>query len=195
MRSYDNDNDLGTGYVMMTAKLFSIKHPENDASFINRGIGGNTVNDLRKRWQKDCVNLKPDVVTILVGINDLFASKVLFWEKATSNRDFERDYSTLLEQTRDSLDAKTVLMEPFVLNTNRHRLKLRKKLSPKIEIIRRLSVEFESILIPLSTIFQEAEKVKEPAFWSTDGVHPSIEGHKLIAESWIRAVAGSLWFM
>jgi lysophospholipase L1-like esterase len=191
-RSHDNDRNLGTGYVMMVEKSFSVKHPEKNVSFINRGINGNKVNGLKKRWQKDCLILRPDVITILIGVNDI--SKVFFWEKTTSNKSFEKDYRTILEQTRNNINAKIVLMEPFILNINRNRLKLRKKLFHKIEIVRKLAAEFDVALVPLSTIFQEAEKVKEPTFWSNDGVHPTMEGHKLIAESWTRAVADSLGF-
>ena len=161
-RSYDNDRNLGTGYVMMAARLFSTRHSEKYASFINRGINGNKVNDLRKRWQKDCLDLRPDVITILIGINDI--SRVFLLRRPTSDKSFEEDYRAILEQTRNSIDARMVLMEPFVLSTNRNRLKLRKKLLPKIEITRKLAAECDATLIPLSTIFQDAEKAKEPAF-------------------------------
>lgn len=192
IRSYSDDKSLGTGYVMMIAKLFSAQHPEKSFSFLNRGINGNKVGDLRKRWQEDCLDLRPDVVTILVGINDSLPVRVFFWEKTTSSQNFEKDYRTILEQTCNCIDAKIVLMEPFMVNTSGNQPSLRKKLSQKIEIVRSLAAEFDATLIPLSTIFQEAEKVKEPTFWSNDGFHPTIEGHKLIAESWIRVVTDSL---
>ena len=187
-RSYDNDINLGTGYVMMAARLFHTRHPEKRVSFINRGMNSNKVSDLRKRWQNDCLDLRPDMVTILIGINDIAR---VFFQRTTSNKSFEEDYRTILEQTR-SIGAKIVLMEPFILNTNGKRLKMRKKLSPKIEIIGKLSAEFNATLIPLSMIFLGAEKAKEPAFWSNDGFHPTIEGHELIAESWTRTIDNSL---
>jgi acyl-CoA thioesterase-1 len=191
-RSYDNDRNLGTGYVMMAARLFSARHPEKYVSFINRGLNGNKVNDLKKHWQKDCLDLRPDVLTILIGINDI--SKVFFLGRTTSDKSFEEDYRTILERTRNSIDAKIVLMEPFILDTNGNRLKLRKRLFPKIAITRKLVAEFDATLIPLSTVFLDAEKAKEPAFWSSDGFHPTMEGHELIAESWIRAIDKSPGF-
>jgi lysophospholipase L1-like esterase len=184
-RNYADDRDLGTGYVMMAARLFSARHPEISVSFINRGISGNKVRDLKKRWQKDCLDLRPDVITILIGVNDI--SKVFLLQRTTSNESFEEDYRAILEQTRNRIRAKLVLMEPFML-TGGNRSKLREKLFPKIEIIGELALEFSATLVPLSKIFLNAEKAKGPAFWSNDGFHPTVEGHQLIAESWIRAV-------
>ena len=185
-RNYKKDENLGTGYVMMAALWFSAMYPEMEVKVLNRGISGNRIRDLSNRWQKDTLNLKPDVVSILVGINDTLGK--YFWGSPTSVSDFENDYRMILRQTRDNLNSQIVLMEPFSIIVTKDQLKLREDLNPKIEVVRKLSEEFETLLIPLDKIFDEAVKKREPQFWSQDGIHPTPVGHALIAQSWLKAL-------
>ena len=185
-RSREDDADLGRGYSAMTAAWFSATYPERQACFINRGIGGNTVKDLQARWQEDCLQLEPTWVSMLVGINDAAG-------RYTSNRlitleDFENTYRELLMQVRDTLHARLILMEPFVLPTDDDRIQWREDLDPKIEAVRRLAGEFEAILIPLDDIFAQASARRELTFWSADGVHPTPAGHALVTRAWLEAV-------
>ena len=185
-RNYTKDENLGTGYVMMAALWFSAMYPEMEVKVLNRGISGNRIRDLSNHWQKDTLNLRPDVVSILVGINDTLGK--YFWGSPTSVEDFENDYRMILRQTRDNLNSKIVLMEPFSIIVTKDQLKLREDLNPKIEVVRKLSEEFETLLIPLDKIFDEAVKKREPQFWSQDGIHPTQVGHALIAQSWLKAL-------
>ena len=185
-RNYTKDENLGTGYVMMAALWFSAMYPEMEVKVLNRGISGNRIRDLSNRWQKDTLNLKPDVVSILVGINDTLGK--YFWGSPTSVSDFENDYRMILQQTRKNLNSKIVLMEPFSMIVTKDQLKLREDLNPKIEVVRKLSEEFETLLIPLDKIFDEAVKKREAQFWSQDGIHPTPVGHALIAQSWLKAL-------
>src|SRR4030042_7163758 len=89
--------DLGSGYVAMVAERFSAVHPEVGAVFLNRGVSGDRIRDLRSRWQEDCLSLKPDVVSILVGINDVVGA---FWGESASLESFEADYASILDLTR-----------------------------------------------------------------------------------------------
>ena len=185
-RNYKKDENLGTGYVMMAALWFSAMYPEMEVKVLNRGINGNRIRDLRNRWQKDTLNLRPDIVSILVGINDTLGK--YFWGSPTSAADFENDYRIILRQTCDNLKAKIVLLEPFSIIVTKDQLKLREDLNPKIEVVRKLSEEFETLLIPLDKIFDEAVKKREAQFWSQDGIHPTPVGHALIAQSWLKAL-------
>lgn len=185
-RSRDNDSDLGRGYAAFTAAWFSAMHPEKRVRFINRGIGGNRAKDLQARWQTDCLDLKPDVVSILIGINDT-------WRRydsgdPTSAEDFEGAYRDILTRTKAALEARLILLEPFALPVPEDRIAWREDLDPKIQIVRNLAREFEAILIPLDGIFAEVAALREPAFWAADGVHPSSAGHALIARTWLQAV-------
>jgi lysophospholipase L1-like esterase len=171
---------------MIAAACFSALHPEKGVKFLNRGIAGNRIRDLRNRWKRDCLNLRPDVVSILIGIND--AGKRHSWSRPTLTEDFEADYRYILEQTERTLGAKTVLLEPFLLNVSRNQLDLRKELDPKIEVVKNLSEEFNAILVPLDTIFSKATERREPSFWSQDGIHRTPAGHAMTAKSWLEAV-------
>lgn len=182
-RDYRRDDSLGTGYAMMVASWFSAEYAEKRVRFLNRGISGNRIKDLKNRWRKDCLNLEPDIVSILVGINDTLGK--YFWKSPTSTKSFEEDYRTILEQTRDILGARIVLLNPFMVYLTRQQLMLREDLNQKIEVVRDLSKEFETLLVPLDGIFEEATRKREPTFWSTDGIHPTVVAHALIAQSWL----------
>ncbi|HHV97251.1 MAG TPA: SGNH/GDSL hydrolase family protein [Clostridiaceae bacterium] len=185
-RSRTNDNDLGYGYPSMIAAFFSAKYPEKNVKFINRGISGNRVKDLKARWKEDCIDLKPDWVSILIGINDC-------WRRYDSNdptsvEDFEKGYRDILTRTVKETNARLILCEPFVLPVPEDRKKWREDLDPKIHVVRQLAREFNAIFIPLDGIFAAASVKKEPAFWAADGVHPTSAGHALIAMEWLKAV-------
>ncbi len=177
-------SNLGFGYPMMIASRFTAFYPEKNVTFINRGVSGNRVKDLKGRWQEDCIDLKPDWVSILIGINDT-------WRRYDSNdptsvEDFENSYRYILARTSEELHANIIICEPFLLPYPKDRLKWREDLDPKIQVVRRLAEEFQAIYIPLNEIFASAQY--EPNFWAPDGVHPSLSGHALIAQTWLDAV-------
>jgi len=185
-RSRENLDDLGRGYAFMTAALFSSLHPERKVHFINRGIGGNTVEDLKTRWQEDCIALNPTWLSILIGIND--AARAFTQNKPMSAEIFESTYHELLLGVRAKCGARLILMEPFVLPIPEDRIRWREDLDAKIHAVRRLAREFGAILIPLDGLFAQAAARKDMVFWAPDGVHPTPAGHALIARHWLKAV-------
>ena len=185
-RSREDDSSLGLGYAMMTAAWFSAMHPEKRVRFVNRGIGGNRAKDLQARWQVDCLDLKPDVVSILIGINDV-------WRRydsgdPTSVEAFEASYRDILERTKTELSARLILIEPFVLPVPDDRNDWRVDLDPKIHAVRALAREFDAAYVPMDGLFARAAAIRDPAFWAADGVHPSPAGHALIARIWLETV-------
>jgi lysophospholipase L1-like esterase len=179
-RKANHNEALGDGYVMMTAAWLSALNPEFHLKFLNRGVGGNRVRDLRNRWKKDCLDLRPNLVSILVGVNDIS------WG-GTSTGSFQADYITILEQT-SQLKSQIVLLEPFLVLSSGDLLELTEELDKKIEVVKKLAIEFEAKLIPLNDIFAKACLKREASFWALDGVHPTLAGHALIAQSWIKGV-------
>jgi acyl-CoA thioesterase-1 len=182
---YDS-NHLGYGYAMMASAWFSALYPEKSVRFLNRGMGGNRARDLQERWQEDCLDLRPSWVSIMIGINDT-------WRRydrndPTSVQDYEAAYRAILEQTREHVNARLILCEPFVLPVPQDREAWREDLDPKIAAVRRLAREFAAMLVPLDGIFAQAATQRELTFWAGDGVHPTSAGHALIAQSWLRAV-------
>jgi acyl-CoA thioesterase I len=179
-RKNSRNESLGDGYVMMSAAWLSALYPEFRLKFVNRGVGGNRVRDLKNRWKKDCLDLRPNLVSILVGVNDVG------WG-GTSTESFEIDYKIILEQT-SQMKSQIVLLEPFLVHSSRDLLELAQKLREKIEVVKKLAVEFDAKLIPLNDIFVKACLKREPSFWAPDGVHPTLAGHALIAQAWIKGV-------
>jgi acyl-CoA thioesterase I len=189
-RDRNDGSNLGSGYPYLIAAWYNALHPETNVSFFNRGLSGNRVSDLKARWKNDCLNLRPTLVSILIGINDT-------WRRydsgeITSTEDFERDYRTILDSTRSSLDARLVLCEPFLLPVPADRRAWRVDLDPRIHVVRQLALEYDAVLVPLDGIFAQAAAARRDlAFWLPDGVHPAPAGHALIAQSWLHAVTGS----
>lgn len=184
-RHYEDANDLGTGYPAVIAAWFSALYPAKNVRFLNRGISGHRAGDLRGRWKKDCLDLKPDWVSVLIGINDT-------WRRYDSNdltsaAVYEDNLRAILTATRD-MGAKIILIEPFLLPSLPDRLIWREDLDPKIDVARRLAREFQTLYIPMDGLFQSAATQREMSFWLPDGVHPSLAGHSLISQAWLRAI-------
>lgn len=184
-RAFLGEGGLGQGYAMMAASLLTALVPERRIRFINRGISGNGVDDLRARWQEDCLDLAPSWVSILIGVNDVWRR----WEMGGGDVDaFEADYRWLLERVRDELGARPILLEPFLLPSSPSYAELREGLHAEIRVVRGLAEEFHAILVPLDGIFERLCSVRSPGFWAADGVHPSPGGHAVIALAWLEAV-------
>lgn len=143
-RSREDLSDLGSGYPLITAGWFSALYPQKRVTFVNRGISGNRVVDLLARWDADCIALQPTWVSILIGVNDM-------WRRYDSNdptsvSDFEVNYRRLLETTVSRLNPKLILCEPFLLPVYEAQRSWREDIDPKIEVVRKLSREFNTIL-------------------------------------------------
>ncbi|MEK3767400.1 SGNH/GDSL hydrolase family protein [Paenibacillus sp. FSL R5-0887] len=185
-RNHEDASSLGVGYAMMVAARLGYLYPEKNLTFINRGIGGNRIVDLQGRWDKDCLDLKPTWVSIYIGINDTW--RRFDSGEETTPEQFEASYRDLIERTQKSLDAKLVLIEPFVLPVPEDRRTWRQDLDPKIHIVRELAREYGAPLVPLDGLFAAASVKAEPAYWAYDGVHPTPAGHALIADAWLKTM-------
>lgn len=183
-RDYSDYGSLGHGYPLLIAGRLGHRYPEKNLTILNRGSSGNRAVDLQERWDADCIALKPTIVSIYIGINDT-------WRRydngsVTTSQQFESSYRDLLERTTKSLDARLVLVEPFVLPHPEDRKGWREDLDPKIQVVRQLAREFGALLVPLDGLFAAACSKAEPSYWAGDGVHPSPAGHELIADAWLR---------
>jgi len=185
-RNREDGNSLGNGYANLIASEFGFRYPELGVKFLNRGISGNRVVDLEGRWQEDCLDLKPTLVSIYIGINDT-------WRRydrndPTSTESYYEGYRRLILNTKETLDASLILIEPFVLPVPEDRRGWREDLDPKITAVRSLAEEFKTLYVPLDGLFAAASMRTGGAYWAGDGVHPSPAGHALIADAWLRAV-------
>ncbi|WP_259391516.1 SGNH/GDSL hydrolase family protein [Paenibacillus sp. 1011MAR3C5] len=189
-RNYEDPHHLGSGYALMAAGLFGAMYPQLGVKFFNRGISGNRVIDLESRWQEDCLALKPDWISVMVGIND--AMRRYDSNEHTTTETFIGIYRQLLIEAVEACGSRLILIEPFVLPNVASRRQCREDLDPKIHAIRDLAEELRAIYIPLDGLFAQARANAPIDYWAPDGIHPTPAGHALMAKAWLQAVgAGS----
>lgn len=182
-RDYDETDSLGQGYSNLIAAHLLTKFPSQNYRFYNRGVKGDTIFDLVQRWEEDCLDIAPDVITILIGINDI-------WEETINTADdlkqFEERYRYLLKTLYQRTDARVVLMEPYVVPFKKDRQSWRKKLDDIINIVRKLARDYQTDIIPLDGLMNAAS-VRDGLTYYTleDGIHPTLAGHGFIAKHWI----------
>ena len=179
---------LGQGYAAIASSLMSATYPGLKLEFVNRGISGNRVRDLERRWTEDCVALKPDLVSIMIGVNETLRRHDS--NDPTSTDDYEAAYRRILQRVKQELGAKVVMLEPFLVLSPDDRAEWRGDLDPKIQAVRRLAREFADAFVPLDGVFAAAALRTGPEHWAPDGVHPTPAGHGLIATEWLRVVTG-----
>ena len=178
-RVYSDMHNLGIGYAMEAAKNLSAKYPDVEFEFINLGINGHQTMDLVARLQSDFIDIQPDIVSILIGINDT-------WHHADDKSwipddVFEDRYRTILQALKDKTNAKIMMMEPFLIPVE-DKLFFREDLAPKIEIIRKLAREYADVYLPTDGLFASAFIGVDPLIYSADGVHPIEKGCELMGK-------------
>ncbi len=189
-KSANNQRALGSGYAFLAAANILKKFAEKDLKIYNKGISGNKVFQLAERWQTDCIDLNPSVLSILIGVND-------YWHKHDGKYDgtvaiYENDFRALLKRTKAALpNVKLVICEPFALLGCKA---VDQTWFPEFDgyriVAKKMADEFETIFIPYHEIFAKAAKAVPPTYWTGDGVHPSIAGAELMSEAWLKYVFG-----
>lgn len=178
-RSFDDPRQLGGGYVKYAAENLRQAYPQVEFDFINLGISGNQTKDLVARLDKEFVEVQPDVVSILIGINDV-------WHHAGDrswilDEDFEQRYRTVLQALKEQTNAKIMMMEPFLIPVE-DKLYFREDLYKKIEIIRKLAREYADVYLPTDGLLAAAYIGDEPTTFAADGVHPTQKGAQFIGK-------------
>ncbi|WP_277959760.1 SGNH/GDSL hydrolase family protein [Frigoribacterium faeni] len=180
-RRTDPSGHLGAGYVRHIAAITA----GNSIEIVNRGIGGDRICDLRRRWDEDCLQLAPDVVTILVGVNDT-------WRRYTENDpttadSYRHDYIDIVKRTQDAGISQIIILEPFVIPINAEQRTWKSDdLDAKRAVAREIADEHGLLFIPLQTILADAITDDDPHTVVEDGVHPSAVGHETIAHAWLQ---------
>ena len=184
----NNSRSFGFGYAFLAASSLLNSLPEKELTIYNRGISGNKVYQLADRWQKDCLDLKPDLLSILIGVND-------YWHFRDGHYDgtvevYENDLRKLLTSTKEKLpNIKLVICEPFaVLNTRAVDETWVEPMRGFQKSAKKIATEFNTIWVPFQKVFDEAVKHAPATYWTGDGVHPAMPGAQLMAEAWLRAV-------
>jgi len=185
----DYNHTMGQDYAFLIAAMLGDQLAERDITFINRGISGNTVPDLQARWKTDVLDLKPDLLSILVGVNDTFFSK----GGEETVEQYEQGYDKLLGDTLAALPGvKIVLGQPFLLPVGKFKgnyATALSKLKERQAAVDRLAAKYHLPVIRYQQAFDAACRRAPADHWSWDGVHPHYAGHALMAREWVKTVS------
>ena len=176
---------FGFGYASMIAASLLGAHSSLKLRCYNRGISGNKVPQLDERWQTDCLDLKPNVLSILIGVNDIWHK--LNGRYAGTVEDYENGFASLLKRTRQALPEITlVVCEPFVLRCGAINDKWFPEFDERRAAAKRVADTAGTIWVPFQSMFDQAVSDATPAkYWAGDGVHPTMAGHALMAQTWL----------
>lgn len=191
-RSRDHNNYMGQGYPHLIKASFNATAPLA-YTFYNRGISGNRIVDVYARIKADIINLAPDFMSILIGVNDVWHE--LAFQNGVDTDKYERIYSMLIEEVRTALpDVKILIMEPFVLPASATTGELedgrdkyavfRTEVAARAAAARRVAQKYDLPFLPLQEVFDKACESAPADYWLSDGVHPTEAGHALIAKLW-----------
>ena len=183
----NNPAALGRGYPFHIGGQLLAEHAGLKLKVYNRGISGHKVPDLDARWQADTIDLKPAVLSILIGVNDI-------WHKLNGRYDgtpqiYREGFAALLKRTTDALpDVKLVICEPFVLRCGAVNDTWFPEFEERRGHAKEVAAAAGAIWVPFQEMFDQAVAAgTEPAYWAGDGVHPTHAGHALMAEAWRKA--------
>jgi lysophospholipase L1-like esterase len=189
-KDFNNASALGSGYAFMAASELLYKHPEKVLKIYNKGISGNKVYQLAERWEEDCLALKPEILSILIGVND-------YWHNLVNNykgtvKTYQEDFEKLLNRTKQQLpDVQLIIGEPFAIpGISAVDEKWFPDFNGYRNAAREVSEKFSAVFIPYQSIFEKAQKIAPGKYWTGDGVHPTVAGSRLMAESWLEALKG-----
>lgn len=182
---------LGDGYVHLIHDLLQAGYPELKLTVINKGIGGNTILDLKSRWRSDVLEISPDWLFIFIGVNDVWRYFEGDCEEAVALPEFTSTYRQLIRGAQTNTTAQIRLVSPYLAENDTEN-SFRKKLSQHQSAIDTLGEEFELPVIHLQPAFDWAMLSKPSNYWTVDRVHPTREGHMLIALTVLRACGFNL---
>lgn len=179
----NNNSGLGPGYTFVAASELLLKNPDKTLKIYNRGISGNVVPQLIARWQKDCIDLKPDILSILVGVNDYWHT--LNGKYKGTAKSYREDYDQLLANTKKKLpEVKLIIGEPYAVNGVKA---VDDSWFPAFDAYRKaardLAKKYDAIFIPYQDIYRKASQKTGPSYWTDDGVHPNTAGDALMGEA------------
>ena len=188
-RNRDRDDNYGCGYPTMIAGVLGL-HAPGKYSFLNRGVSGDRVVDLYARWKCDCLNWKPDVLSILVGINDVWHE--VSHSNGVETEKYECVYDALLKETTCKLpEVKLIILEPFVLPgtaTQEHWDYFAAEVPKRAAVAKRVAQKYGAVFVQTQALFDQVCTEDAGAeTWLVDGVHPTAAGHALLAREWLKA--------
>lgn len=194
-RDRKNPVSHGTGYAQRVAGILKADEPYKYRTY-NRGISGNRIVDVYARIKQDIINLKPDYMSILIGVNDVWHE--FSWENGVGAQKYEKIFDMMIEEIQAALpDIKIMILEPFVLpgsatiNTEDQPNRLdtfRSEVELRAAAAKRVAEKYNLVFVPLQEMFDRVNAdAPVDGYWLIDGVHPTAAGHELITRQWIKS--------
>lgn len=185
-RDRENSSRRGDGYATMLSGKIGLNYP-GQYDLLNRGNAGNRIVDLYARIKCDIINLKPDILSILIGVNDVWHK--FFFQNGVEPEKFYKIYDMMIEEIKEALpDTRIIILEPFVLpgtNTEEHWEEFHADVRKMAEKSRLIAEKYSLPFIELQDKFEAAAKLVSNEYWLRDGVHPTPAGHEIIAQEWM----------
>ena len=184
----NSQSALGLGYPLFATASVLANHPDEALNLYNRGISGNKVYQLAERWENDCLALKPNILSILIGVNDFWHTKTGGYKGTVET--YATDYQKLISQTKNALpDVKIAILEPYIIHGGTALDNTWESgFAPYRNAAKKIATDNRLIFVPLQSVFNEALNHAPAEYWGKDGVHPSMAGAQLIAQAWLKSV-------
>ena len=178
---------LGFGYARLVADHLQTTFQDDYLQIYNRGISGDRIRGLADRWEKETLRLQPDLVSILIGINDTW--NYLYTGIGASPQDYQIIFQEILDQTRQRLPSvQLVLCEPFILPVGEVNSEWKEDLQIRQEGVRGLAKQYDAAFVPFQSVLNQAAKDIPARQLLDDGVHPTPQGHRILADCWLKTV-------
>ena len=184
----NNGTAMGRGYAAVIAGGLLVDHRNLHLQIYNRGTSGNKVPDLDRRWEKDAIDLKPAVLSILIGVNDIWHSLKGRYDGTPEN--YRDGLTALIMRTKAALpDVQLVICEPFVLKCGAVDKQWFPEFDERKAFAKEVTKRAGALWVPFQEVFDDAVAAgTDPGFWAQDGIHPTAAGHALMARRWRETV-------
>ncbi|MGX6607969.1 SGNH/GDSL hydrolase family protein [Micromonosporaceae bacterium Da 78-11] len=183
----DTAAPYGDGYVNLVRSLVTARHPELGLTWVNRGIGGNTVRDLAARWEVDAIDTAPDWLAVMIGINDIWRAFGSRPHRAVPLDEYASTLRRLLRQAVDRTGCRLIVAEPYLIEPDRAEPQ-RVETDRYCLAAREIAGEFGAVDVRTQDAFDDVLRSTKPADWADDRIHPNLPGHAVIAQAFLRAV-------
>ncbi|MEI6231597.1 MAG: SGNH/GDSL hydrolase family protein [Planctomycetota bacterium] len=190
-REINGSSKLGNGYVSILRGFMSQRWPDKKIDVLNRGVAGDRTVDMLARWERDCVGLQAEWLSIMVGCNDVWRKRLQWMGQSyVPLPDYIANYRSLLDQALRAGYKRFVLMSPTTIDEDLNS-DLNKMLVDYGDAVKELAREYSAIYVPAREALHAAIRATPEVKWTTDGCHPTVAGHGVIASAWLNAVSGS----
>jgi len=187
-RARDNDANVGVGYPLLVKAELGFEFP-GKYEFVNRGVSGSRIVDIYARIKDYIINLEPDVMSILIGVNDVWHE--FAHQNGVSADKYFKIYDMLIDEVKTALpDIKIMIMEPFILKgpaTEEKWESFDAEVKKRAAMAKKISEKYNLTYIELQNGLDKLSKNIETTYWVADGVHPTAMGHEYIKQEWIKA--------